>query len=293
MNSLPGMAVERIKAAWQDYASIEVASRRAGESFPSTHQCRMVAFLGDLPLTPMPRLPDQLPPPALFSVFADQRMYADRRILYLRFASAVWALLERVEPSDVAVLRSVIRAGYSRALQPSIHDLEIGREAQVVVSQTPERLEVSEELALYWKRGIEAHEAELKLLTRAEKESSRISLSLPALAAELADRVEGLIGIMGTRYKNGANSIGDIATSGRFRLSFQYEMLDRVPICPDESTDFFSLLYTELERFLISGGIIDGPWGRLVLENGTMRLLISRISDDSSRRPRNVKVTFG
>ena len=212
----PEMTISSLQAGWRIYASTEAGSYRGRKTVDLPYRER-VADLHWLSIKPHS---DQFYSPMRLSTFyvavlaslkrgelaAAADLLSVIRASYnrdLRLSSyeliagrkgrpvftsfdALFQRLERLELSAELMRRTGVTNSSLNSNSSRLNSNKMD------ASQRPERLELSEQLALHWKRGIEAHEAELKLLAGVEAKLPRISVEARALATELSDELRAL-----------------------------------------------------------------------------------------------------
>ena len=113
------------------------------------------------------------------------------------------------------------------------------------------------------------------------------SLANDELAEVITIRIERMLATLGGREMYSGTKEIAISEHGRFSLRLQFEILDRLPIRPDETTDFFSMLYSEIVAFLKAGGRLGGAWGEVVEHDNELylRTLSASILTDENWEP--------
>jgi hypothetical protein len=190
---------------------------------------------------------------------------------HVRAARRVEALLAKELAQVEARWVEESESSHSRATAQQISQVE---PAKLPVPQPPSDFIPSAGLVNFWRRGLEAHSAAARLNSRSER---RIEFWETQTTEELARafslRIRRMFSVIGNRERYGIEDFKTVGSDRRFSLPVQYQILDSVQIRPDESSEFFSLLYDELAQYLSYGGRLAGSWGDLVLRYGRLELV--------------------
>jgi hypothetical protein len=191
-----------------------------------------------------------------------------RKIDLVALAAAKPALSssEIMEIAGSAVMASVARA---LANTPDI----VKESSAEQESSTPEYAIFTPGPALtaFWLRGVSDHLREMRISSEYRSRfETLVDLSPEQVKKEFAIRLQRIFATIGNRQRYGIEDVYPLATSRRFSLTFQHHLLDRLPIRPDENTEFFSLLFSELESFFTSGRTVGGSWGKIIFQHGSI-----------------------
>jgi hypothetical protein len=128
----------------------------------------------------------------------------------------------------------------------------------------------SKELTAFWTRGLRDHIQEMQTPSRL-KDGYEFAVRHSSQTTDiLATRLKRIIALVANRQNSGIERTADLAKAGRFSLAFQHQILNRITVRPDESSEFFSMLFKELHAFLHMGGSLEGAWGRLRIKEETI-----------------------
>ena len=183
---------------------------------------------------------------------------------------------------DALASNPVVVAAYSDPQVSTDLDLEAPAKNKSAHDLAPKKFLPTVELVNFWRRGLEAHRAEARRTVRNDPHLRFLeSQSTGDLRRAFAIRMKRLFSVVGNRHRYGMDDFEAVGAHGRFSLEMQYQILDRIQIRPDESTEFFSLLYTEMANYLSAGGKLGGSWGELVLRGGAIQLSPNKPEDDA------------
>jgi hypothetical protein len=142
-----------------------------------------------------------------------------------------------------------------------------------------EKFSPSIKLTRYWVKGLRDHLNEMDVPSRYRNGiEAAFSDSIEATAEAFAVRLQRIFAVIGNRQRYNIEPARPITSGQGFSLPFQHQIIDRIPVRPDQYGDFFALFHDELMSHLTNGGFVKGSWGRLVLRH-------SEIYIESSARP--------
>jgi len=118
-------------------------------------------------------------------------------------------------------------------------------------------------LTEFWLRGTEAVREEAKADSALDFPDSPLSKEITEMQAQFGQRIRRMFASIANRQRHLGEPAPVVAKDGRFTMTVQAAILDRITVRPDEGSEFFELLYKELRHSIELGGGISGAWGRL------------------------------
>lgn len=148
-------------------------------------------------------------------------------------------------------------------------------EASTWTQRRPTRFVPSEQLVSFTERGVQSL---IEAAAEAQTQTPNFPISEKPTREELTQsisvRLERMLSTLGKRARQEGHAQLPISETGRFKLSVQYEILDRLPVRPDEGGEFFAHLYSEIVSFLHMGGHLGGAWGEVAERANDLYLMI-------------------
>jgi hypothetical protein len=131
----------------------------------------------------------------------------------------------------------------------------------------------SARLTQYWVKGLHDHLKEVDIPSRyRDGIEATFSEAIEKTAAQFSTRLQRIFAIVGNRQRYNIEQPRPITVGQSFSLPFQHHIIDRIPIRPDQYSEFFALFYAELLAHLQAGGLVAGSWGRLVLRRSEIHI---------------------
>ncbi|SEN34153.1 hypothetical protein [Bradyrhizobium sp. OK095] len=199
-----------------------------------------------------------------------------KHVDFVGYATASVSSSEIKRIAGSVVMDSVAEALATKSdVRPSFKEVRRVAPAIHITSDFPV-FRPSPELTAVWLQGVLDHLREMQISkeyrTRFE---AFLNMSRQQVVDEFGVRLQRIMATIGNRQRYGIEGAWPLAKGGQFSLVFQHLVLDRLPIRPDDSSRFFSLLLTELMQWLESGQQIGGSWGRLRIDHELILLEIS------------------